>query len=73
MRTSGANRSAVRLQLFRTQKPNVFWYVTHNCFQMLAQWEFPTIKGIPGVVHNRSSMDVEFKIGRKPPTDSSYI
>jgi hypothetical protein len=38
---------------------------------MLAQGELLTIKGIPGVGHNDSSIDVEFKIGRKPPLDSS--
>ena len=38
---------------------------------MLAQGELLTIKGIPGVVHNDSSIDVEFKIRRKPSPDSS--
>jgi len=63
MRTLGADRFAVRLQLCRTQKQNICRYFTHNCFHTLARWELLTIKGIPVVVHNGFSIDVELEIG----------
>ena len=67
MRTLGADRLALHLQLFSAQKHNIGGYVTRYRFQIFAVCETLVIKGSSAVFHGHSNK-CQFENWAKVPT-----